>query len=379
MSNTFITPTEVARDASIALANRLLVGNLVARDKEGLFTAAKVGDSVKVTVPPAVSAASEFTGSTSAGDITESEVTLTLEKHFYKRVDLTSKQKSLELSDFTRLVTVPAIQGIQESIDAFFLRKMQVFRKNLTGSVGNRPSTAAHVAAAAKKMNDLKVVANNRIALIDTTVESSLTQLANWMSSDYGQDGPAAVREGMVARRWGFDFIRDANLGAFSRSSAAGCLTGSPVTKDDANALAIGDTSITIDGLTDATGTIYAGCAFTLAGDTTRYVVTKDATLAGNTVTLEITPALVADPGDGAVVTFEAAGYSNLVYVPNAVAGAIVAPTPLAVGSAVESFNGVSVRVTMDSSVATLADSIVYDVFVGCRVVQPDGGALFCG
>lgn len=379
MGNTFITPSMVARDAAITLDDRLVVGNLVARDKEGLFTAGKVGHSVKVTVPPAVSDASEFSGSTSAADQTETEIDLTLEKHFYKRIDLTTKQKSLELSDFTRLVTLPAVQGIAESIDKFFLRNMQVFRKNLTGTVGNRPSTAAHVAAANKTLNDLKVMGSGRIALVDTTVEASLTQLTNWASQDYGQDGPSAVREGYLARRWGFDFVRDANLGAFSRSSAAGCLTGSPVTKDDANVLAVGDTSITVDGITDATGTIYAGTAFTLAGDTTRYVVRKDATIASNTVTLTITPGLAADPGDGAVVTWEAAGYSNLVYHTNAVAGAIVAPVPLAQGSSVQSFRGVSLRVSMDSSITSLADSIVYDVFVGCRVIQPDGGALFCG
>lgn len=379
MGNTFITPSMVARDAAITLDDRLVVGNLVARDKEGLFTAGKVGHSVKVTVPPAVSDASEFSGSTSAADQTETEIDLTLEKHFYKRIDLTTKQKSLELSDFTRLVTLPAVQGIAESIDKFFLRNMQVFRKNLTGTVGNRPSTAAHVAAANKTLNDLKVMGSGRIALVDTTVEASLTQLTNWASQDYGQDGPSAVREGYLARRWGFDFVRDANLGAFSRSSAAGCLTGSPVTKDDAGVLAVGDTSITVDGITDATGTIYAGTAFTLAGDATRYVVRKDATIASNTVTLTITPGLAADPGDGAVVTWEAAGYSNLVYHLNAVAGAIVAPVPLAQGSSVQSFRGVSLRVSMDSSITSLADSIVYDVFVGCRVIQPDGGALFCG
>jgi hypothetical protein len=48
-------------------------------------------------------------------------------------------------------------------------------------------------------------------------------------------------------------------------------------------------------------------------------------------------------------------------------------------GSSVQSFNGVSIRVSMDSSIASLSDSIVYDVFVGARVVEPDGGALFCG
>jgi hypothetical protein len=379
MGNTFVTPEMVARDAAITLDDRLIVGNLVARDKEGLFTAGKVGDSVTVTVPPAVTEASEFTGTTSAGDLTETEIDLTLEKHFYKRVDLTTKQKSLELSDFTRLVTVPAIQGIALSIDKFFLRNMQVFRRNLTGTVTNRPSTAAHVAAANKALNDLFVVSSGRIALVDTTVESSLTQLNNWSSQDYGADGPSAVREGFLARRWGFDFVRDANLGAFVRSAAANDIAGTVLTKDDADALAVGDTQIVIDGITSATGTIYAGTAFTLAGDTTRYVIRKDATIASNTATLTITPGLVADPGDGAAVTFEAAGYSNLVYHPNAVAGAIVAPTPLAVGSSVASFRGISVRVSMDSSLTSLADSIVYDVYVGCRVIEPNGGALFCG
>jgi hypothetical protein len=379
MGNTFVTPEMVARDAAITLDDRLTVGNLVARDKEGLFTAGRIGDSVKVTVPPAVTEASEFSGSTSAGDLTETEIDLTLEKHFYKRVDLTTKQKSLELSDFTRLVSVPAIQGIAMSIDKFFLRNMQVFRRNLTGTVGNRPSTAAHVAAANKTLNDLFVVGSGRIALVDTTVESSLTQLNNWSSQDYGADGPSALREGFLARRWGFDFVRDANLGAFSRSAAANDIAGTVLTKDDADALAIGDTQIVIDGITSATGTIYAGTAFTLAGDATRYVVRKDATIASNTATLTITPGLVADPGDGAALEFEAAGYSNLVYHPNAVAGAIVAPTPLAVGSSVASFRGISVRVSMDSSLTSLSDSIVYDVFVGCRVIEPNGGALFCG
>lgn len=379
MGNTFVTPEMVARDAAITLDDRLIVGNLVARDKEGLFTAGKIGDSVTVTVPPAVTEASEFAGSTSAGDMTETEIDLTLEKHFYKRIDLTTKQKSLELSDFTRLVSVPAMQGIALSIDKFFLRNMQVFRRNLTGSVGNRPSTAAHVAAANKTLNDLFVVSSGRIALVDTTVEASLTQLNNWSSQDYGADGPSALREGFLARRWGFDFIRDANLGAFSRSAAANDIAGTVVTKDDANALAIGDTQIVIDGITSATGTIYAGTAFTLAGDTTRYVIRKDAAIVGNTATLTITPALVKDPGDGALLAFEDAGYSNLVYHPNAVAGAIVAPTPLAVGSSVASFRGISVRVSMDSSLTSLADSIVYDVYVGCRVIEPNGGALFCG
>ena len=376
MANTFITPTLVARDAAIASADRLLVGNLVSRNKEGLFTASKVGDEVKVTIPPAVTDASEFTGSTVAADQTETQVGLKIEKHFYKRIDLTSKQKSLELSDFTRLVTVPAVTGIMDSVDKFILRNMQVFRRNLTGTVGNRPSTMAHIAAATQKLNDLRISRSGRVALHDTTVENSLSQLVQFQSRDYGDDSPSNLRNGVLGNRYGFTFVTDPNLGAFSRSAAAGDITGTVLTNGTP---AVGATTLNIDGITNATGTIYAGTVFTLAGDTTRYVIRKDAAIAGNAAEVEVYPALQAAPGDGAAVTFEAAGYSNLVYHPAAVAAAIVAPEPLAVNSAVQSFNGVSLRVSMDSSITSLADSIVYDVFVACRVIQPDGGALFCG
>jgi hypothetical protein len=143
--------------------------------------------------------------------------------------------------------------------------------------------------------------------------------------------------------------------------------------------VAAGVTTLHIDGITSTTGTIYAGTVFTVAGDTTRYVVRKDATIASNEVDLLITPALAAQATDEAAITFEAAGYSNLAYHPRAVAAAIVAPTPMLTNSSVQSFMGVSIRVTLGGSVVTLADSVVYDVFVGSRVLQPEGGALFCG
>lgn len=372
MANSFITPVEVARDAAITLSNRLVVGNLVNRDKEAIFTGSKVGQTVKVTVPPAVTDASEFTGTTSASDVAEKEIDLTLEKHYYKRADLTTAQQSYELSDFTRLVTAPYIDGIADSIDKYLVNKMQVFRQNLTGTVGNRPSTMAHIAAANKKLNDLKLTRRDRVALIDTSVESDFSQLAQFTDSDYGQDGPMGLREAMLGRRYGLDFVTDTNLGAFGRGDVAGTVltNGTP---------AIGATSINVDGLTAATGTIEAGTAFTLAGDTTRYVVTNEAAIASNAADLKISPALVAAPGDGAAVTFEAAGYENLVYHKNAISAAILAPQPLNVNSAVATYNGIAVRVSMDSSIASLSDSIVYDVFVGGQVIEPNGGALFCG
>jgi len=376
MSNTFITPTDVARDASIVLSNLLVTGNLVTRDKEAKFKGNKIGDSMKVTVPPVLDDPNEFAGTTSATSVVETEIDLTLEKHFYHRVDLTSKQKSLELSEFTRLITTPIMRSFGQGIDKYFTKQMQVFRAQLAGSVANRPSTAAHIAAANKKLNDALIPKSGRVALVDTTVEESLIQLAQFSSQDYG-DGPAALKSAILGTRYGFQFVVDPFLGAFSRSAAANDIAGTVLTNGTP---AEGATTINIDGITSETGTIYAGTVFTLAGDTTRYVVRKDATIAANATTLTIYPALQAAPGDGAALEFEAAGYMNVAFHPNAIAGAIVAPEPLMGGSStVQSYNGISVRVSQDSSIVTLADSVVFDVFVGARVIQPNGGCLIAG
>jgi len=367
----------VARDASIVANNLITVGNVINRDKEAEFTGSKIGDSMKVTVPPVFGDADEFSGSTSATEVTESQIDLTLEKHLYKRIDLTSKQKSLELDEFTRLVTVPAMRSISQSIDKYFIRNLQVFRANLSGTVGNRPSTMAHLAAANKTLNDALISKTGRVMLVDTTVESSLIQLSQFTSQDYGADAPIGLKNATLGSRYGFTFITDPLLGAFSRSAAANDIAGSPVI---ISTVAAGGTQIGIDGVTNATGTIYAGTVFTIAGDTTRYVVRKDVTAVANAyTTVDIYPALAAQATAEAVVTFEDAGYMNVAFHPNAVTGAIVAPAPLNANSARASINGIGVRVSMDSSLVTLADSIVYDVFVGLRVIQPNGGCLVAG
>ena len=210
MGNTFLTPTEIAMDAAIGLSNRLTVANHVARDKEVKFTSKKIGQTLTVTVPPVVSDASEFSGTTTAEDLTETSIDLTLEKHYYKRADLTTAQMSYQLSDFTRNVTMPFMDGVADSIDKFVTRNMQVFRANLAGTVGNRPSTIAHLAAGTKTMTDNRISRNGRIALIDTTVESSFSQLAQFQSRDYAND--SSVGEGMLGRRYWFNFVTDPNL-----------------------------------------------------------------------------------------------------------------------------------------------------------------------
>lgn len=64
-------------------------------------------------------------------------------------------------------------------------------------------------------------------------------------------------------------------------------------------AAAIGATSISVNGFTNATGTLTEGEEFTIAGDTTIYKVQNTTSIAGNAATIDINPPLVVALSSG--------------------------------------------------------------------------------
>ena len=372
MANTFITPTAVVRDAAIYLAKRLYVASHISREVEKTF-GAKVGDTVKVRAPMAVSEASELSTTTSAENVTQTSVDVTLEKHFYKRATLTSKEQKLSLDDFTRTITAPFMSGIALSVDKYLLKKMQIgFALNVSGTVTNRPSTATHFLAAHKKLDDSYVTQQGRVGLIDTTVKQSLLGDAAFINMTYGADN--ALRDLELGSRLGAAWVPDPASGAFDRGTVAGTLDLHANVAKDAE-------TISLDGFSDASGTLNAGTVLTIAGDTTRYVVTADATVASNAAaSVSVSPAIAANAAKDSVVTVEGARYGNFLFVPGAVAGAIVAPDPLpGMQSVTYTYDGVTVRFSQDGSISTLSSDVVFDVLVGGEVISSTGGVIVGG
>ncbi len=370
MSNKFIDPSVIARMASIELDNRLITGNLISRDVEAQF-ANKVGDSVKVVVTPEVEEAQEFTGTTSATAVVEREQDVVLQKHFYSKVALTTKEMTLSLEDFAGTILAPRMTGLGASIDKYFIAKMAGgFRRNVAGTMANRPSTIAHYLAASKVLDDKWVPEQGRIMLHDTTVHNTFLQLKEFNDLTLGAQN--VLQNLQINDRAGATWVKDAHLDLFNAGDIDGTVTASGTA---------GASTIALAALTAATGTILEGTSFTIAGNATRFVVTADTAIAANAVAaLPIYPALPAGFSPStAVVTF-LASYQNMLYVPSSVVGAIVAPAPLlGAQSATYSVNGLSVRASYDSSISTLGSSLVLDVFVGARVIQPNGGVIVAG
>jgi hypothetical protein len=367
MANTFITVDQLARDGALLLDDRLRLAKACSREVEEKF-AAKLGDTVKVQVP-AVLTAGEFSGSTSAQNLAQLSVPVQIEKHFYTRVDLTSAERTLKLDDFNRQVTMPAINALQDQIEQYLLLRAHRFQ-HFSGTGGTDPSTVAHIVAGRKVLQDAKVK-GRYVAVINTTTEQNLLQLQMFQSKDYSSGNENALAEGELGRRFGIDWLVSPHASGFARGDVAGTVLA-------AGAATAGAVLLAVDGLTAATGTIYAGTHFTVAGSSTVHVVTADATIASNAATLSIYPALSANVADNAAVTFKAAATDNFLMVRGSMAAAIIPPAPLAVGSSIyRGPGGLGIRVTGGTSTSSLSDSIVFDVMVGAEPVHKYAGAVW--
>ena len=372
MSNTFKVTDESVLDAAILLSDNMGIGELVNRNHEEKFVGGK-GDSIRVKGPVDLGAPNELTTTTSATTLTETETTLELEKHFYQLINLTPKQETLDVMDFTTQILGPMVKSVSEGINNFISTRIAAgFAPQIRAStVGTAPATLEDIALAVKKIKDNRVDTSNLVGMIGTTAEASFSQLAQFSSADYGIERPMALRDGSLGKLKNVNFFVSQDVG----TSDQGDVAGTVLLKGAGTA---GDTSVTVDGLTATTGTIYEGTRFTIAGTATVYTVTEDATIASNEATLNITPALSANEDDDDAVTFATAHTMDSIYNPNFVAAAIVPPAPLrGAESAIAFYNGYGIRVSALGSTSTGGNGFLVDTLAACKVIKSEGGCVF--
>ena len=369
MSNTLLTPTLMAPDAGLILKDKLVVANLVNRSAEKKFVTKK-GDTVNVYVPVA-GAAEEFSLTTNAVDVTETAVEVVMQKHFDYRIDLTSDQLSMEMDDFNTRIQIPAITALIKLVEPYLLGKVVGgFSRNMSGTAGTDPTTHAHIIAAEKTIFDNYGDTSQLVSVLGSTPWASFKALNIMNSLDFREDGPSALKTMELGQTNNISFFRSVHSGTFDfgdwddSSTTATTLTTS--------------TSVTIASLAEATGTIPEGVRFAIAGVTGTFTVTKDATIASNaaTVVVDSTPDAAVST---AACTSATAHTENVVYDPNAVAAAILpgAPGP---NAAIASIDGMGLRIIQSNiSTSTLAQSWVWDLYVGCKVVQSASGCILQG
>lgn len=370
MPNTFVNPSAVIRDANLYLNDQLLVAQLVNRNVEQTF-ASKVGSTVKVKSIPNLGSADEFTSTTSATNVVENYKEVEIEKHFYKRVDLTSDESTLQVDDFTSTIVVPAVRSLIRGVESYMIQKIVGgFNVNAVGTAGNSPSTHAHILAADKKIFDNRGDNSGLVGLITSTAHASFAALNVFTSMDYGVDRPMGLKSNSLGMLSGINWFRSPNA-AFTRGDIAGTVL--------VDGTVASGTTIHIDGFTAATGTVEEGTRFVIQNDATVYTVVKKAVIANNECDITITPTLAAQADDGETITFQSAPSANVVFNPMGVSGAILPGAVIGPQTAASIINGIGLRIISDVSTTSLSGSWVFDLYCGCRVTMPEFGAVMQG
>lgn len=379
-TNTFITQDllqRMAKRAAIILNAKLVMGQLINRDIESSDVTSS-GGTAKVTWVPRSTATRQdhriASTAITAGDVTEQSQTINLLEYFADRKSISAKTSTFELANFQTQYIDPMAAGLAKSFDDFCLnRACGGFAANASGDETSNPITVASILAGRTKCMDNLCPDDTLNLVFGTVTEAALLSKTEYASKDYGEGNPQAVEAARLTTKYRMAHYMSQHAG---QDHAAGTITGTPVVNGGSQE----GSSLVMDGFSSSTRYLNRGARFTIGGLSNAYTLSADVLVsATGTATLTMNTSLESSPSDGAAIAF-APAKNTLLFHPDGVIGAVVAPPPLlGATSAVESFGGLSVRVSLESSfdaTAGASSDILMDFYAGTEVTQPEFGCI---
>jgi hypothetical protein len=375
----YYNPVFYAQEALIQLEKALGMAGRVYRGYEEERSAFRQGEYINIRKPSTFSA-QNAPDTTGRNIVTES---VQLQLAYWREVKfvLTDKELSFTgeriIADHIRPAAYALADDIDQKLAALYVDVPWFY--DLSGT-----------AAVANFTNAWKVLFNNNVPMSDpsmmhmmlngTETELALQLAAFTQQQGAGDQGVQAQMRGQLGMKYGFNIFSNQNV----QSHTAGAMA------DGAGAMAsahsAGVTSVTIDDLTD-TQTVKAGDSFVIAGNTQRYCFTEDGAV--STVTLGpigITPALVADAAEDAVVTIRVDTHTaNLAYHRNAFALAMAPLSEMGneLGAQIATIQDPLTGLALRSRVYYVGNSsevhVALDVLYGVKTLDPNLAMRLCG
>lgn len=358
-----LTPSIIARESLMILSNNTVVASLVFRGDNADFNSGyAVGDTITIR-RPAQFALNTFTGSISTQTVNENSVSLTLERHFDMSIELTTKELTLDLSDFSKQIIEPAMVTFAEGIDSYLYSKYtQISDVNGDGTL----NTVADLAEVDRALMVKKVPNSGRVGFLSPLTKSRFLSIENLNRLDTrGEAGLAGLRDASLGRVMNINWYGAQAV----PTHAPGVPGGTPVGTG-----ALGSTTVTVAS-GGASGTYKAGDIITFANHNTTYAVQADVTLSSGTGTLTISPALTTAVSSSAI-TLKAAHAANIVGHPR---GLSFVSVPLALPmntasndmAATLNWNGLAIRIVRGYDITSKKNIISFDTLVGAKVTDP--------
>lgn len=403
MSNTFLTPTKILREAILQYKNNLSgVSNCKRISKKDYeIGGMKAGTSINVAIP------NEFTvrdGATFSGqDLTERSVAVAVDQQ--KGVDitgLTSLEMSMKLEDFSAQFIKPAMSRLAAEVEKGLLSHIATNTYNLVGTPATTPASALVYLQAGNKITNFSAPLDMRTVHINPAANAATVDGLKGLFNAQAQLGEQYAKGLMAKNTLGFDFYVNQAIPVITNGSHT-MSSGPALTAQPAN----GATTLAVGGM-GASKTIKAGEVFTIAsvysvnpltkqstGELAQFVVTADTSSESDgTASISVSPAVYfsgafqnvsAQPGGTAALTFvgtASTGYAqNLAWYQDAVAFANVqVEKPMGVDfAASETFDGISMRVVRNYDISYDRFPIRFDVYYGHKLLRPEWACRITG
>lgn len=357
--NKLLTPKVIANEALLVLTSNLTMANLVHRDYSNEFV--KVGDTITVR-KPAKFVAKNFIGEVEEQDISEGSVDVKMDRYRDVTVNVSSKEMTLDIKDFSKQVIEPALTAIAEAVDIDLLT-VGIEKAGSKVSVSATP-VIADIANVAKALDKKKAPRDkNRNLVLATDTMYKYNTLDNFAKVCYKGDSEA-LKEAEIGRVYTMNSFLSQNAPE-NTSATAGTATAYKVTCTK------GATQFTVSDGSAKTGTIKAGDKLIVNGYL--FEVAEDLTLADGAGTLKVTEKIpfAITTAVSAVIVNKA---HSLGFHRNGLA-LVTRQLELPQGaakSAIASANGLAVRVVFDYDSKTKQDKISFDIIYGIKELDSD-------
>jgi hypothetical protein len=372
-TQTFLEISKIARESLMLLESNMVAAQLFYRDYQLEYKPGLARNSTISIRRPTTGNVSEYNGSTEVlSEINETGIDLTLEKHFDASIKVTSREMTLSITDFSEQVLKPHLLAMAEKIDIYALSKVaRVPNYTPNAAPGALPTTIGHVASIREVANTLKMPMTNRRVIAAPQLETALLSIDSFVTADKIGDAGTAIREASLGRKMGIDWYMDQNF------NDATFTTGTQVTGAVNGVHAIGATTLSLNTLSVATGTIKAGDIIVISGYGEKVCAAALMTAVANAGVVTLTePLRFALAGAEAVTVYDGGGNTSqdvgVLFHPNAFALAAV-PLALPHGAAAADYvqdRGFGIRAVYGYDRALKSDILSLDILVGCQMID---------
>lgn len=380
MANVWTQPDIIAAEALNILLDQLVITKMASRDKTADFMTRPngyaVGDTVRIKTRPTYEA-KEFSSSISVQSIRSSTRSMAIEKLFDVSVNVTAREKALDLDSFSEEVIRPAVVVLGEAAETYVASKIMQ-GAGLYASTALM-ETAADVAAARRAATIQQLNQAGRFAIVDDTLEATLLG-QTWFnqSQTRGDPGISTLQSGNMGRVMGIDF--SSSLYFPTGNHTAGDFTGVTNNTTDTKNL-IGDTTLTV--VADSPGgAVVAGDRLQIAGVRRPLLVKTGVDPVTTTIAL-VDPITEIIP-DGAAITVIGSGqamtYHGAIFDSDSLSVAMpLLDSPSDKPSYTVSYDGFSIRVVQGYDMTSKSETMSLDFLIGAAAYDPRRITLLAG